>query len=117
MPACQADALLVVVAYICGENYISLLAILHSLILVDHYHCHSYWYTYITYEPHYYAFSLHSFIIRPRVWSFALVLQEHLFICEGHIISITEPSLSKFMEPRWNVDWSFTFDPGQEDMG
>ena len=39
MPACQADASLVVVADICDENCISLLDILHSFILVNYHNC------------------------------------------------------------------------------
>ena len=50
-------------------------------------------------------------------WVTCLSRLKHLFIYEGHGISITELSISEFMEPRWNVNWSFTFDPGQEDMG
>ena len=50
-------------------------------------------------------------------WVTCLNLLKRLFIYEGHSISITELSISEFMEPWWNVNWSFTFDPGQEDMG
>ena len=79
--------------------------------------CLPYKHAHVLYKSPCYASSLRKFIIRSRVLVTFLSLSEHLFIYEGHSISITELSISKFVEPRWNVDWSSTFDPGQEDMG
>ena len=56
MPACQADASLVVVADLCDEICISLLDISYSFILIDYYNCLSYKHVHVSYMSPRYVF-------------------------------------------------------------
>ena len=56
MPACQADASLVVVADFCDEIFISLLDISYSFILIDYYNCLSYKHDHVSYMSSRYVF-------------------------------------------------------------
>ena len=76
MPTCQADASLVMLfTDILDEMCVLLLDDLYPLILSIYYKYFPYTYAYVSYMSQRYAFSLCNLIIRPQVWSLALVFQ------------------------------------------